>query len=62
MRKLLDDHIRSSDVVTLVEQVNIFDVEAFEAEITKLPTTAAHADTIAHRVKRTVTERMEREH
>jgi type I restriction enzyme R subunit len=61
VRKLLDDHIRSSDVVTIVEQVDIFDVEAFEAEIARLPTTAARADTIAHQVKRTVTERMERD-
>jgi type I restriction enzyme R subunit len=61
VRKLLDSHIRSSDVVTVVEQVNIFDVEAFEAEIAKLPTTAARADTIAHHVKRTVTENMEKD-
>ena len=61
VRKLLDSHIQSSDVVTVVEQVNIFDVEAFEAEIARLPTTAARADTIAHRVKRTVTENMEKD-
>jgi len=61
VRKLLDSHIRSSDVVTVVEQVNIFDVEAFEAEIAKLPTTVARADTIAHHVKRTVTENMEKD-
>jgi len=61
VRKLLDSHIRSSDVATVVEQVNIFDVEAFEAEVARLQTPAAKADTIAHRVKRTVTENMEKD-
>lgn len=61
VRKLLDDHIRADDVTIIVEQVNIFDVEAFEAEVARLPTPAAQADTIAHRVKRTVTEQMERD-
>jgi len=61
VRKLLDSHIKSSDVATVVEQVNIFDVEAFQAEIDKLGTPAAKADTIAHRVQRTVTEYMEKD-
>jgi type I restriction enzyme R subunit len=61
VRKLLDSHIKSSDVATVVEPVNIFDVEAFQAEIDKLGTPAARADTIAHRVKRTVTENMEKD-
>ncbi|NVM23590.1 MAG: type I restriction endonuclease subunit R, partial [Desulfobacterales bacterium] len=61
VRKLLDSHIRSPDVVTITEQVNIFDVEAFEAELNRLQIPAAKADTIAHRVKRTVTEYMERD-
>ena len=61
VRKLLDSHIKSSDVATVVEPVNIFDVEAFQAEIDKLGTPAAKADTIAHRVQRTVTEYMERD-
>jgi type I restriction enzyme R subunit len=61
VRKLLDSHIQSSEVAVVVDQVNIFDAEAFEAEIARLPTPAAQADTIAHRVKRTVTEYMERD-
>jgi type I restriction enzyme R subunit len=48
-------------VATIVEQVNIFDVEAFQAEIDKLGTPAAKADTIAHHVLRTVTEYMEKD-
>jgi len=61
VRKLLDSHIQSSDVATIVESVDIFDVEAFQAEVEKLGTSAAKADTIAHRVKRTVTEQMEKD-
>ena len=61
VRKLLDSHIGSSEVTTVVDQVNIFDVEAFDAEVSKLGTPAAQADTIAHRVKRTVTENMEKD-
>jgi type I restriction enzyme, R subunit len=61
VRKLLDSHIQSSDVATVVAEVNIFDVEAFQAEVDKLDTPAAKADTIAHQVKRTVTENMERD-
>ncbi|MBN1934244.1 MAG: DUF3387 domain-containing protein [Anaerolineae bacterium] len=61
MRKLLDSHIRSGEVAVIVEQVNIFDADAFEAEIAKIESIAARADTIAHRVKRTVTESMERD-
>jgi len=61
VRKLLDSHIKSSDVATVVEPVNIFDVKAFQAEIDKLGTPAAKADTIAHHVLRTVTEYMEKD-
>jgi type I restriction enzyme R subunit len=61
VRKLLDSHIKSSDVAIVVEPVNIFDVEAFQAEIDRLCTPAAKADTIAHRVQRTVTESMEKD-
>ncbi|MBN1583442.1 MAG: HsdR family type I site-specific deoxyribonuclease, partial [Anaerolineae bacterium] len=61
VRKLLDSHIKSGDVAVIVEQVNIFDADAFEAEITKIDSVAARADTIAHRVKRTVTESMEKD-
>ncbi len=61
VRKLLDSHISASDVATIVEPVNIFNVEAFEAEIARLQSAAAKADTIAHRTKRTITEYMERD-
>ena len=53
--------MRRISVLHCCDQVNIFDVEAFDAEVSKLGTPAAQADTIAHRVKRTVTENMEKD-
>jgi type I restriction enzyme R subunit len=61
VRKLLDGHIKSSNVATVVELMNIFDAKAFQAEIDKLGTPAAKADTIAHHVLRTITENMEKD-
>ena len=61
MRKLLDTHVKAGEVSVITEQVDIFDVEAFEAEVSKIESVAARADTIAHRVRRTVTEYMERD-
>jgi type I restriction enzyme R subunit len=61
VRKLLDSHIQSPDVLAITEQVNIFNVEQFQAEVDRIVGTAAKADTIAHRVKRTVTEHMEKD-
>ena len=61
VRKLLDSHIQSSDVQTVVDMVDIFDADAFQAEVDKLDTDSAKADTIAHRVKRTVTENMDKD-
>ena len=51
--KLLDTHIRSNDVTVVTPQVNIFDVEAFDAAVAQLATPAAQADTIAHQAQRT---------
>jgi type I restriction enzyme R subunit len=59
--KLLDTHIRSNDVTVVTSQVNIFNVEAFDAAVAQLPTLAARADTIAHRAQRTIAERMDRD-
>ena len=61
VRKLLDSHIQSSKVSQITAPVNIFDVERFQAEVDKLVGDAAKADTIAHRVKATLTEVMERD-
>jgi type I restriction enzyme R subunit len=59
--KLLDTHIRSNDVSVVTPPVNIFDVEAFDAAVARLPTPAARADTIAHQAQRTIAERMARD-
>ena len=59
--KLLDTHIRSNDVTVVTPQVNIFNVEAFDAAVARLATPAAQADTIAHQAQRTIAERMERD-
>ncbi len=59
--KLLDTHIRSNDVTVVTPQVNIFDVEAFDAAVAQLATPAAQADTIAHQAQRTIAEHMERD-
>jgi len=61
IRKLMDAHIQSSGVKPLTELVNIFDRERFAQEVDRVEGTAAKADTIAHRVKRTLTERMEQD-
>jgi type I restriction enzyme R subunit len=59
MQKLIDRHVGSADVVQLTELVDIFNKEKFEAELEKLASPAARADTIAHRTSKTITERMD---
>lgn len=59
IRGLMNKHIQSSEVVAITKQVNIFDTEAFAAEVERVTGAAAKADTIANRIKRTLTEHME---
>ncbi|MCY4281515.1 MAG: HsdR family type I site-specific deoxyribonuclease [Gammaproteobacteria bacterium] len=64
LRKLLDTHIQADTVTRLHEPVNIFDNSSFnqvkeEQGVYGGQTTAARADTIAHAVKRTITEKMD---
>ncbi len=59
VRKLMDEHIKATGTSTITEMVNIFDAEKFDAEVAKLSTPAAKADTILNRMKRTITERMD---
>ena len=64
IRKLLDTHIQADTVTRLNELVNIFDNSSFnrikdEQGVYGNQTTAARADTIAHAVKRTITEKMD---
>ena len=62
IRKLLDQHIKADGEIQVVTpQVDIFDVDAFATAIEHLEGEAARADTIAHQMKRVITERMEQD-
>ncbi|MBL9160985.1 MAG: type I restriction endonuclease subunit R [Verrucomicrobiales bacterium] len=61
MQKLIDRHVGSDEVRQLTPLVDIFDKEKFEAEVEKVATPAARADTIAHRTAKTITERMDQD-
>jgi type I restriction enzyme R subunit len=58
IRNLMNQHITSSEVKPITELVNIFDSEAFASEVEKIEGTTAKADTIAYRVKKTITSRI----
>jgi len=58
IKKLLDTYVGTGEVEKITELVNIFDKESFAEEVDKLKSDAAKADTIAHRTKRTIEERM----
>ena len=59
VRKLLDEHIRATGTSVITELVNVFDAEKFDAEVEKLGSPTAKADTILNRMKRTITERLD---
>ena len=58
IQKLIDTHVGTGEVEYVTEQVNIFDKESFVKEVQALYGDAAKADTIAHRTKKTIEERM----
>lgn len=59
IQKLIDTHVGTGEVERLTDLVNIFDAEAFNKEVERLGNTASKADTIAHRTKKTIKERMD---
>jgi type I restriction enzyme R subunit len=59
VQKLINTHVSSEEILQITPPVNIFEQEKFQAEVEKLQTAASKADTIAHRTKRTITEKME---
>ncbi len=61
IRKLMDSHIQATGVSPLTELVNIFDREQFDKEVERIEGTAAKADTIAYRLRRTITENMDKD-
>ncbi|MBK8028806.1 MAG: DUF3387 domain-containing protein [Chloroflexi bacterium] len=61
IRKLLDDHIQAKEVAVIVPEVNIFDERQFESAVAEFTggSTEALADSIAYRLKKTATEKLE---
>jgi len=59
IEKMLNNFVQASEIVQVVDPVNIFEREAFEAEVDRLKTPRAKADAIANRTKKTITERMD---
>jgi type I restriction enzyme, R subunit len=59
IRKLLDEYIKAKDVEVVVRAFSLFDTKLFDEEIEKMKTPAAKAYTIANRVKKTITEKMD---
>jgi type I restriction enzyme, R subunit len=58
IQKLLDTHVGTGEVQQVSNLVNIFDPE-FAAEVQRQRGDASKADTIAHRMKKTISERWE---
>lgn len=59
IQKLLDTHVGTGEVETIVAPVNIFDKEAFQTEIEGRHSLQAKAELIANRTKMAIIERME---
>ena len=59
IQKMLATYVQADEVIQVVEPVNIFEREAFEAEVDKARSPRAKADIIANRTKKTITEKME---
>lgn len=58
IQKLIDTHIGTGEVETITPLVNIFDKDAFRQEVEAATGEASKADIIAHRTKKTISERM----
>lgn len=59
IRQMVQEQIGAYEVQSLIEPVNLFDVESFAHELDSIEGDAAKADTIASRVKKVITERMD---
>lgn len=59
IQKLIDQHISTKGVEQLTDLVNIFDQEAFQAEVEKTIGSAAKADKIASRTAKHINEKMD---
>lgn len=59
IQKLIDTHVGTGEVEKITDLVNIFDSDAFAKEVDKMGSAESKADTIAHRTKKTIKERMD---
>jgi type I restriction enzyme R subunit len=59
IQKLIDTYIKSDDILKITPLVDIFDKDKFEAEVNKVVSPRARADTIANRTKKTILEKWE---
>ena len=59
LRKVLNNYIQAPEISAVTKMFNIFDIEAFDAEVERQTATAAKADTIANRIKITVLDKMD---
>jgi type I restriction enzyme R subunit len=59
VQKLIDTYITSDEIIQVTEPVNIFDADKFDEEVEKITNLASKADTIAHRTKKTISEKWE---
>ncbi len=59
IRKQVDKYVTTDKVTQITELVNIFDKEKFAREVEKIEGTAAKADTIAHRTRKSISEKMD---
>lgn len=58
IQKLIDTHVGTGEVRKVTPLVNIFDKDAFNREVEQIKGVASKADTIAHRTKKTISEKM----
>jgi type I restriction enzyme, R subunit len=59
IRRMVEKEIGASEFITIIEPVDIFDLDRSNAEIESIVGSAAQADAIAARVKKVAIERME---
>ncbi|MCW1883098.1 type I restriction endonuclease subunit R [Luteolibacter flavescens] len=59
IQKMLNTYVQADEILQIVEPVNIFEREAFQAEVDRAQSPRAKADTIANRTKKTITEKMD---
>lgn len=59
IQKLIDTYVTSDEIIQVTEPVDIFDTEKFKAEVEKKVSTRSKADTIAYRISRTISEKLD---